>query len=1012
MTSKLVVGPFHKGLKTNVLPFNIDNDSFPTLINAYQWRGRVKRKRGTSLLGRLQRFFDSTNTTYGSTATITLDGNGDGNIITNFGLETNATIVIGTISLTFPIGAFHYTDIDPNTGLPNNAQLYLDGFLQPKGTINYSTGAISIPLRAGGVANATFLYNPRLPVMGLEDLELNPNENPGTLAFDTTYAYNISTTNPYPIYDVSFYKNIATGTTGYPGYIQKTNWTALWWNGEDYQQFWSTNYQGAFWATNGIEIPFTITNVGMQYKLVTNITFVAGGPDISATFTIANHGLVVGDFLFFNEFNTAVVDGLNMQTGYVTVVVDPNNVTVRFPNATFTGAGGATATGLAQYLTNRSDTTVDCIRWYDGDPTNGNPTSPTFVTGKGWVNFMPPLSNLPYSIAKLPLAQYYLVGARMIVPYKDRLLFFGPVVQTSSAGSQVYLQDTVIYSQNGTAYYTASFTGNATLATTQFNALLVPANQTAAPNSYWSDLTGYGGFITAGISQRLNTVEANEDVLICGFETLHTRLIYTGNDIVPFNFFQINSELGTASTFSSIDFDQGVMAFGNRGFVISSQTQTQRVDLDIPDQVFQVDLENNGNERMTAIRDFINEWCFFTYQSNSITNFFPDQTLFYNYRDNTWGIFNEAFTTYGNFRRRTGYTWATIGEIYPTWSSWNDPWDAGESTLLQPEIIGGNQQGFVLFREEGTNEGNSLSIQDMTGTTITSPDHCLNQGDFIVISGVNGTLDQEVNGKIFKISTVTQNTFTINPSVNSGTYLGGGVIKRMYVPFIQTKQFPTGWDLSKKTRIGAQKYLLTKTPLGQIALLIFLSQNGASSYNEGPIVPEFGSVNESLIYSTVLYTAPESTNLGLTPANTNLMTPTSTQQAQIWHRLNTSLIGDTIQLGFTMSDEQMFALDAVGDEFEITGATQADPCVLTCAGQFPAGTLIQINEVEGMTELNGNTYFVISSTSTEITIDVDATGFTAYTEGGIAQSTGFNNQFAEIELHGFILDLYQSQELV
>jgi len=37
----------------------------------------------------------------------------------------------------------------------------------------------------------------------------------------------------------------------------------------------------------------------------------------------------------------------------------------------------------------------------------------------------------------------------------------------------------------------------------------------------------------------------------------------------------------------------------------------------------------------------------------------------------------------------------------------------------------------------------------------------------------------------------------------------------------------------------------------------------------------------------------------------NLQMPTASQQQQIWHRINTSLIGDTVQLGFTMSDEQM-----------------------------------------------------------------------------------------------------------
>ncbi len=69
--------------------------------------------------------------------------------------------------------------------------------------------------------------------------------------------------------------------------------------------------------------------------------------------------------------------------------------------------------------------------------------------------------------------------------------------------------------------------------------------------------------------------------------------------------------------------------------------------------------------------------------------------------------------------------------------------------------------------------------------------------------------------------------------------------------------------------------------------------------------PSNDVVNNSLVYSTVLYTCPESTNLGLTPANINLQMPTASTQQQIWHRINTSLIGDTIQLGFTMSDAQM-----------------------------------------------------------------------------------------------------------
>lgn len=886
MGQKIRVGPIPKGLRNDVTAFNVDNDNFPTLINAYQWRDRVKRKRGTSLLARLMRFFSSTIPSYNSgSSTITLNGSGMGNILTGFSLQTNGNIVPGSVTITAP-GPTLYTD-------PS-----MDGTLSPSGSINYATGAITIAAQAGASVSAIFNYYPDLPAMGLEDFISNSNQFPGTLGFDTVYSYNILIAFPYTAYDVSFYKNLPTAT--YTDYVQKTNWTPITWNSQDYQQIWSTNYQGCLWATNGITIPFTTTNIGMQFKPIVSTTIVSGGPPAKVTLQITAHGLVVGDFVFVNE--VATTTGINFQTGYVITVTDANNVIVEFPNATIATNGTG---GIAQYLTNRANKTVDCLRWYDGDPTNGNTSTPSFQTGSGWVNFAPPLSQSNYVISQLPPAQYYLVGARAIVPFRDRLLFFGPIVQASS-GSPIYLVDTVIYSQNRTPFYTASFTGDPASTVTEFNPILVPNDQTATPNAYWSDVTGYGGFIAAGLDQEITTVSANEDVLIVGFTRLETRFVYTQNDIFPFNFYLINSELGSGSTFSAINMDKGVISRGSRGFIITSQVESRRIDLDIPDEVFQISLSENGTERVCAQRDYVNEWIYFTYPVNQITYRFPTQTLQFNYRDNSWAIFRETYTTYGLFRRQTGYTWATIGTIFPTWSVWNEPWNAGDSTLLQPQVIAGNQQGFILVRSEGTDEGNSLYIRDITSNVVTSPDHCLNVGDYFVISGCLGTVGSTVNGQIFSVGDpVTDDTFMLNPPIASGTYLGGGYIKRMYVPYIQTRQFPVHWDMARKTRLGPQQYLLTTTSNGQIQLLIFLSQDGDSPYNIGPIVPTNASENNSLIYSTTLYTCPESTNLGLTPANINLQMVTGLNQNQIWHRMNTSLIGDTVQIGFTMSDEQM-----------------------------------------------------------------------------------------------------------
>lgn len=995
MGDKLIIGPINKGLKTDRTAFVIDNDSFPTLINAYQWRGRVKRKRGTSFLGRLTRFFNSTSISYntGST-TITLNGSGVGDLFAVFSLQTNGNIVPGSITLTGPGGPF----TDPTQ----------DGFLTPTGTggpntIDYATGIITIPAQVGSAYTAVFRYYPDLPVMGLEDFIRTTEQFAGCIAFDTKYSYNISTVDPFPIYDVSFYKN-PQATAALPGYVQKTNSTPTTWNGQDYQQFWTVNYEGALWTTNGMNLPFVGNGVGMQYKSISAIGGIVAGPPAFATLNIVAHGLVVGDFVFINEVGG--MTGINFQTGYVTVVVDANNVTVEFPFATLGGA--YTSGGIAQYLTNRSDPTVDCLRFYDGDPTNTNPTIPVLNGVRGWVNFAPPLSQSNFSIADLPAAQYYLVGARMIQAFKDRLVFLGPIVQTSTPGSQVYLRDTVVYSQNGTPYYTASFTGNPDAITTVFHPILVPDNQIATAPAYFADQTGFGGNITAGTAETIVTSSSNEDVLILGFTSSQAKLVYSGNDIVPFNFFLINTEYGASSTFSAINMDEGVLTSGSRGFVITNQTSSTRFDLDIPDQIFQIMLKNNGQERVCSQRDFITEWVYFTYASNMFTPSFPTQTLQYNYRDHSWGIFNESYTTYGLFRQTSGYTWATIGNVFKSWEKWNEPWNAGSTTLLQQQTIAGNQQGFVVFRDDGTNESISLTIQSFSGNTVTSPNHCLNFGDFIIINGCLGTVSSQVNGKIFQVdSPVTANTFTLDPLISAGTYLGNGNITRMYVPQIQTKQFPVAWSMARKTRIGPQQYLLTKTAVSQITLQIFLSQNGASPYNIN---------NNALVNSSVLYTCPESTNLGLTPANINLQMVTAQAQEYIWHRKNISLIGDTIQLGFTLSPEQMSSFTAIGTPATITGATPTYPCVLAAINNFNAGEMLRITGVVGMTELNfdainNNYYQILSASSTSVTIDVDATGFTAYDSGGIAQPVDAVNQFAEIELHSIVMDVQPSQVL-
>lgn len=91
-------------------------------------------------------------------------------------------------------------------------------------------------------------------------------------------------------------------------------------------------------------------------------------------------------------------------------------------------------------------------------------------------------------------------------------------------------------------------------------------------------------------------------------------------------------------------------------------------------------------------------------------------------------------------------------------------------------------------------------------------------------------------------------------------------------------------------------------------------------------------------------------------------------------------------------------LDGFSDSFltysapkTITGATQADPVVITATAHgYSNGDDIKIIDVVGMTELNGKSYLVANKTANTFEItdldgnDIDGTGFTAYSSGGEA----------------------------
>jgi len=234
---------------------------------------------------------------------------------------------------------------------------------------------------------------------------------------------------------------------------------------------------------------------------------------------------------------------------------------------------------------------------------------------------------------------------RIILPFKDRLVCFNTWEGGTLAGSNQFPQR-ARFSQNGD-----------------------PTDQV---NGWLDDVVGRGGFVDAPTSEAIVSAQFIKDRIIVFFERSTWEFVYTGNQILPFIWQKINTELGAESTFSEVPFDDVVLGVGQTGIHQANTSGIERIDVKIPDEVGKINNSNNGPDRVHGIRDYFLETVYWTFPSAIHNATFPDQVLLFNYRNNTFALYNDSFTTYGYFQDISGYTWATLP--YPSWAAWDEPW--------------------------------------------------------------------------------------------------------------------------------------------------------------------------------------------------------------------------------------------------------------------------------------------------------------------------------------------------
>lgn len=518
--------------------------------------------------------------------------------------------------------------------------------------------------------------------------------------------------------------------------------------------------------------------------------------------------------------------------------------------------------------------------------------------GMTWVDFSPPNFGQINS-------ENFLVQCLSFLPYRGRMVAFN--------------------TWEGTSYSTAQNYFNRIRWSTIGNPFIIYSAGPPATGSWRDDIRGQGGFLDIPTSEDIVAVGFVRDNLVIYCERSTWQFRYTGRSIAPFQIEKVNSELGMQTPYGAIQFDTSLVGIGDKGIVECDSYQSRKIDIKIPDFVWNLQNLNNGTFRIQGIRDFENRLAFWTYQeanwSPQYDSIFPNQRLVYNYENDSWAIFDDSLTALGTYQPQSSRTW--INTPLP-WILCNFTW------LDQPfgvaEIVGGNQQGFVEYLDELTTNDVSLYISNIVGhgvagtpitgtsTVITSPNHNLRTGTVIQISGIPASTPySNLNGGVFGIVVTDGNTFNLNvydpESMQFSTpqldvpvdpYIGGGLIAIRENFSIISKKF-NFLDEGQSIQMGYIDILMTATGSnipGAISINVYLDYNDVQASNTLPMnqINDYSPINnpDTFFNSVIPTTSSSLNNVGGT---------------KFWQRVYCSTRANFLTLQYTFSNAQL-----AGDE--------------------------------------------------------------------------------------------------
>lgn len=502
----------------------------------------------------------------------------------------------------------------------------------------------------------------------------------------------------------------------------------------------------------------------------------------------------------------------------------------------------------------------------------------SYSPSAGWATFKP----------KFLVAGDFVQSARIIVPFKDRLILLNTIEQNAGGTLNTHYPARCRFSHNGTP---------------------IPDNT----NGSWLEHNEVGwngaGWIDAATDEEIVGAEFIKDRLIVYFESSTWELAYTGNQIQPFVWQKINTELGAEATFSTVPFDKFILTVGNTGVHACTGGNVERIDSKIPDQIFNIRNDNDGIYRVHGIRDYFTEmvyWSFPEVGANNNSDTYPNKVLVYNYKNDSWALNDDCITAFGYFEQQGDRTWA---DSTFTWEENEYTWGSGIIEASARRIVMGNQQGYILYLDtEMPRNAPSLQITDITivgpQTYLTIPSHSLQPGDYIYLENgyETGPVTLTLSGTIYQVYLVVDaNTVSIGQVDFTSTYLGGATAARVSNIYIKSKQWNPYIDKGLNVSVAKIDFGVAKTDNGEVYIDYYTSSSNiplvTNAIASDTILGQ-GNILETHAYH---YVARETT------------------QDRLWHTIYLQSQGECVQIVISMNTAQLTDPYISFSDFQLEG---------------------------------------------------------------------------------------------